>query len=60
MNLSEEQSAVISDRQRLWEVRKYAQVRPELAREHIDNGKPVKEASSTEPCPPASNASTLR
>jgi signal transduction histidine kinase len=38
MSLSKEQAAVISDRRRLWEVRKYRQVKPALGRNNIDNG----------------------
>ena len=36
MSLSEEQAGVISDRRRLWEVRKHCQVRPALGRNDID------------------------
>jgi hypothetical protein len=38
MSLPKEQAAVISDRRRLWEVRKYCQVRPALERNNIDGG----------------------
>lgn len=39
MSLSKEQAAIISDRRRLWEVRKYCQVRPALGHNNIDSGK---------------------
>jgi signal transduction histidine kinase len=39
MSLSKEKAAVISDRRRLWEVRKYCQVRPVLGRNNINGGK---------------------
>ena len=39
MNLSKEQAAIIRDRRRLWEVRKYCQVRPALGGNNIDGGK---------------------
>jgi hypothetical protein len=37
------QSAVLSDRRRVWEVRKYCQVRPVLGRNKVSGGKPSKE-----------------
>jgi signal transduction histidine kinase len=43
MSLSKEQTAVISDRRRLSEVRKYCQVRPALGRNKVSGGKPSKE-----------------
>lgn len=49
--LSKEQCAVISDRRRLWTVRKYAQVRPAPDHENVDDGKPAKEPLSVEPSP---------
>ena len=39
MSLSKQQAAIISDRRRLWEVRKYCQVRPALGRNNIDSSK---------------------
>lgn len=39
MNLSKDQATLISDRRRLWDVRKYCQVRPALGRNNIDGGK---------------------
>jgi hypothetical protein len=43
MSPSKGQSAVVSDRRRLWEVRKYCQVRPVLGRNKVGGGKPSKE-----------------
>jgi len=54
MSLSKEQAAVISDRRRLWEVRRYCQVRPALERNNIDGGK-----SSTGPSTPDVALSSL-
>lgn len=38
MSLSTEQAAIISNRRRLWEVRKYCQVRPALGHSNVDGG----------------------
>lgn len=49
MNTPKEQTAVISDRQRLWEVRKYCQVRPVLSRNDVDDGKLAEEPQVAQP-----------
>lgn len=54
MSKSKEQAAVIADRQRLWEVRKYRQVRPVLGHQNIDNGKLARDLQMA--APPASDA----
>jgi hypothetical protein len=59
MSTSKERAAVISDRQRLWEVRKYCQVRPVLGRNNVDGGNLAEESHVAEPCPPDAALSGL-
>lgn len=59
MSTSKEQAAIISDRQRLWEVRKYCQVRPVLGCNDGDTGKPAEEPRVAESSPPDAAMSSL-
>jgi signal transduction histidine kinase len=59
MSTSKEEAVVISDRQRLWEVRKYCQVRAVLGRNHFDGSKPAEEIQVAEPSPPDAALSGL-
>jgi hypothetical protein len=59
MSLSKEQAAIISDRRRLWEVRKYCQVRPALGRNNIDGGKSPAVSEVAETCTPDVALSSL-
>jgi hypothetical protein len=52
MSTSKEQAAVISNPQRLWEVRKYCQVRVVLGRNDLDGSKLAEEPQMAEPSPP--------
>lgn len=59
MRLSKDQAAIISDRRRLWEVRKYCQVRPALGRNNIDGGKSSTAPTDAEPSTPDVALSSL-
>jgi hypothetical protein len=59
MSTSKEQAAVISDRQRLWEVRRYCQVRPVLGRNDVDGGELSEEPQVAELSPPDAALSSL-
>jgi signal transduction histidine kinase len=59
MSTSKEQATVISDRQRLWEVRKYCQVRPVLGRNDVDGGELSGEPQVAELSPPDAALSSL-
>jgi signal transduction histidine kinase len=59
MNLSKEQDAAISDRRRLWEVRKYCQVKSALGRNKVGGGKPSKEPQSAGASPPDTALSSI-
>jgi hypothetical protein len=52
MSTLKEQAAVISNPQRLWEVRKYCQVRVVLGRNHFDGGRLAEEFQMAEPSSP--------
>jgi hypothetical protein len=59
MSTSKEQAAVISERQRLWEVRKYCQVRPVLGRNDVNGGELSEEPQVAELSPPDAALSSL-
>jgi signal transduction histidine kinase len=59
MSTSKEEAVVISDRQRLWEVRRYCQVTAVLGRNHLDGGKPAEEIQVAKPSPPDAALSGL-
>ena len=59
MSLSADQAAIISDRRRLWEVRKYCQVRPALGRNNIDGAESSAVPLGASPVPSDAALSSL-